>query len=162
MPSFCPEWVFGVCAAKTSNDFLSTNNSVNMIAKKFSSGLSENYNEIKFEEIAEASELILGFLSDVNAGENAVEFLNNYIFYRVSFSSNGNPRKIKSMFSSEYDGTKLKEYGSKSSLKVFRATTFSINNDVYEKPPAGWTINDVEDIDWLGELFTQDVSFSDI
>ena len=51
MPSFCPEWVFGVCAAKTSNDFLSTNNSVNMIAKKFSSGLSENYNEIKFEEM---------------------------------------------------------------------------------------------------------------
>jgi hypothetical protein len=162
MSNFCPEWVFGVCAAKTSNDFLSSNNSVNMIAKKFSSGLSEHYNEIKFEEVVEASELILGFLSDVNAGEQAVDFLNNYIFYRVSFSSNGNPRKIKSMFSSEYDGTKLKEYGSKNVLKVFRATTFSINNDVYEKPPAGWTITDVEDIDWLGELFTQDVSFSDI
>ena len=51
MASFCPEWVFGVCAAKTSYDFLSTNSSVNMIAKKFSSGLSEHYNEIKFEEI---------------------------------------------------------------------------------------------------------------
>ena len=162
MSEFCPEWVFGVCCAKTAHDFLCTNNSINMLSKKFSNELSEHYNEIKFEEIAEASELILGFLSDVNAGENAVEFLNNYIFYRVSFSSNGNPRKIKSMFSSEYDGTKLKEYGSKNVLKVFRATTFSINNDVYEKPPAGWTINDVEDIDWLGELFTQDVSFSDI
>jgi hypothetical protein len=162
MSNFCPEWVFGVCAAKTSSDFLSTNNSVNMIAKKFSSGLSGHFNEIKFEEIAEVSELILGFLSEVNAGENAVEFLNNYIFYRVSFSSNGNPRKIKSMFSSEYDGTKLNEYGSKNVLKVFRATTFSINNGVYEKAPAGWTITDVEDIDWLGELFNQDVSFSDI
>jgi hypothetical protein len=66
------------------------------------------------------------------------------------------------MFSSEYDGTKLKEYDSKNVLKVFRATTFSINNGVYEKSPAGWTITDVEDIDWLGELFNQDVSFSDI
>jgi hypothetical protein len=33
---------------------------------------------------------------------------------------------------------------------------------VYEKAPPGWVITDVEDIDWLGELFTQDVNFSDI
>jgi len=162
MPNFCPEWVFGVCVAKTSFDFLSSNNSVNMIAKKFSSGLSEHYTEVKFEEIADASEQILGFLSEVNAGEKAVEFLNNYIFYRVSFAANGSPRKIKSMFSSELDGTKLKEYDSTKVLKVFRATTFSINNDVYEKAPPGWSIGDVADIDWLGELFSQDVDFTNI
>jgi hypothetical protein len=74
MPNFCPEWVFGICAAKTSADFLSSNNSINMIAKKFASGLSEHYDEIKFEEIAETSEAILGFLSEVNAGEKLLIF----------------------------------------------------------------------------------------
>ena len=48
------------------------------------------------------------------------------------------------------------------SLKNFRATTFSIKNEVYEKAPPGWVITDVEDIDWLGELFIEDISFSDI
>ena len=162
MPNFCPEWVFQICVAKTAADFLSSNNSINMIAKKFASGLSEHYNEIKFEEISETSEAILGFLSEVNAGEESVNFLNNYIFHRTCFASNGNPRKIKSMFSTELDGTKTKEYNYKQALKNFRAATFSIKNDVFEKAPPGWVITDVEDIDWLGELFTKDVNFSDI
>jgi hypothetical protein len=66
------------------------------------------------------------------------------------------------MFSNELDGTKTKEYSFKLSLKNFRATTFSIKNEVYEKAPPGWVITDVEDIDWLGELFIEDISFSDI
>ena len=124
--------------------------------------LSEHYVEVKFEEISETSEAILGFLSEVNAGEESVNYINDYIFHRTCFVANGNPRKIKSMFSSELDGTKTKEYNFKQSLKNFRAATFSIKNEVYEKAPPGWVITDVEDIDWLGELFTQDVNFSDI
>jgi hypothetical protein len=162
MANFCPEWVFQICAAKTASDFLSSNNSINMISKKFASGLSEHFNEVKFEEICETAEAILGFLSEVGAGEESVNFINDYIFHRTCFAGNGNPRKIKSMFSSELDGTKTKEYTLKQSLKNFRATTFSIKNEIYEKAPPGWVITDVEDIDWLGELFTQDVNFSDI
>ena len=66
------------------------------------------------------------------------------------------------MFSSELDGTKTKEYNFKQSLKNFRAATFSIKNGVFEKAPPGWVITDVEDVDWLGELFSQDVNFSDV
>ena len=162
MPNFCPEWVFQICVAKTAADFLSSNNSINMIAKKFASGLSERYDEVKFEEISETAEAILGFLSEVNAGEESVNYINDYIFHRTCFAVNGNPRKIKSMFSSELDGNKTKEYNFKQSLKNFRAATFSIKNEVFEKAPPGWVITDVEDIDWLGELFTQDVNFSDL
>jgi hypothetical protein len=133
-----------------------------MIGKKFASGLSEHYNEIKFEEISETSEAILSFLSEVNAGEESVNYINNYIFHRTCFAANGNPRKMKSIFSSELDGTKTKEYNFKEALKNFRAATFSIKNEVFEKAPPGWVITDVEDIDWLGELFTKEVNFSDI
>jgi hypothetical protein len=133
-----------------------------MIGKKFASGLSEHYDEVKFEEIAETSEAILGFLSEINAGEESVNYINDYIFHRTCFAANGNPRKIKSMFSSELDGTKTKEYNYKQSLKNFRAATFSLKNGVFEKAPPGWVITDVEDVDWLGELFSQDVNFSDV
>ena len=159
---FCPEWVFGVCCAKTAHDFLVTNNSINMISKKFSSELSEHYNEIKFEEITDCSEKILQFLSEVGAGEEAAALLNDYIHYRARFSSNGSDRKIKSMFSSAFDGDKDKDYNSFKTLKIFKATIFSIRNGVYEKATPGWTIKDIEDIDWLGDLFEKDVDVSDL
>ena len=47
-------------------------------------------------------------------------------------------------------------------LKIFKATIFSIRNGVYEKATPGWKITDVEDIDWLGELFDKDVDVSDL
>ena len=92
--NFCPEWVFAICAAQTAKDFLSTNNSIMSISKKFANGLSEKYNEIKFEEVIDVSEKILQFLSDIRAGEDAIIYLNDFIHYRTNFKSNGGDRKL--------------------------------------------------------------------
>jgi uncharacterized protein (UPF0332 family) len=162
MSKFCPEWVFSLCCAQTAKDFLSTNNTINVISKKFSTELSTLYNEVKFEEISDASEKILQFLSEINAQEEAVNFLNDYIFNRVSFNANGSERKIKSMFSSAFDPEKVKEYNSEKTLKNFRANIYSIRNNVMGKATPGWVIDEVEDIDWLGELFNQDVNIKDL
>ena len=162
MTNFCPEWVFSVCCAKTAYDFLGTNNSINMISKKFSNGLSSQYNEIKFEEISDVGEKFLQFLSEINSGEEAVNFLNDYIYYRVSFNINGTERKIKSMFSSAFDGEKEKDYNSEKALKIFRATTYSFRNGIANKASPGWAITDVEDIDWLGELFEQETNLANL
>ena len=78
MTTFCPEWVFGCCASYCARGFLSTENSLNSISRKFANGLSEHYKEIKFEEITETAEGILQFLSDINAGE---ELTANYNLY---------------------------------------------------------------------------------
>jgi hypothetical protein len=162
MTNFCPEWIFAACSARTAYDFLSSNNSVNMIAKKFSNELSNKYNEIKFEEISDVAEKILQFLSDINAGEEAINFLNDYIYFRISFNSNGSERKIKSMFSSAFDGEKEKDYNSEKTVKVFRATIYSLRNGVADKATPGWKVSDVDDIDWLGELFEQDINLSNL
>ena len=69
------------------------NNSLNIIAKKFSNELCSRYNEVKYEEISDVAEKNLQFLSDVNAGEEAINFLNDYIYFRISFNSNGKPSK---------------------------------------------------------------------
>ena len=66
------------------------------------------------------------------------------------------------MFSSAFDSTKVRDYDTIKTLKIFKATIFSIRNGVYEKATPGWKISDVEDIDWLGELFEKDVDVSDL
>ena len=154
--NFCPEWIFGISAAQTAKDFLSTNNSILSLSKKFAVGLSEHYNEIKFEEILDVAEKILQFLSDINAGENAVIYLNDYVHYRVTFKSNGSERKLSGIFSSSFDGEKTKDFNSEQSFKVFKATIFSLRNDTIPKAPPGWVITDVPDVDWLGEVFIKE------
>ena len=62
MSNFCPEWLYGVACGLTAKDFLSTENSLNSISRKYASGLSEHFTEIKFEEITECAEQILQFL----------------------------------------------------------------------------------------------------
>ena len=152
MSNFCPEWIFGVSCALTAKEFLSSENSLNSIARKYSTGLSEKYSEIKFEEISECAEQILQFLSEIEANDVAVDYIDNYIHRRVCYKSNGAERKISGVFSSDLDSTKEREYNSKNTVKVFRASIFGIRNDTIQKMPAGWEISDVDDLDWFKEL----------
>ena len=156
MSKFCPEWIFSIFASQTSKEFLSSSNSIAGISRKYSTAISERYDEVKFEEVMDLAEKILQFLSDINAGEEAVTYIDDYIHYRTKFQASGTERKISGMFSSAFDGSKTKEYGTKESFKVFKATIFSIRNEAFPKATPGWLITDVEDIDWLGELFNKE------
>ena len=156
MSKFCPEWIFGIFAAQTSKEFLSTNNSIAGVSRKYSNSISERYNEVKFEEIMDVAEKILQFLSDINAGEEAVTYIDDYIHYRVNYEANGSERKLSGMFSSAFDPEKIKDYNSDKSFKIFKATVFSIRNEALPKATPGWLITDVEDIDWIGEVFNEE------
>ena len=81
MSKYCQEWIFGVFAAQTSKEFISSNTSIDSVSRKYSNAISEKYNEVKFEEIMDVAEKILQFLSEFNAGEEAVRFINDYILY---------------------------------------------------------------------------------
>ncbi len=157
MTNFCPEWIFSISCAQTANIFLASNNSMPAIAKNFSSGLSEKYNEVKFEEIIDVAENMLQFLSEIKAGEDAVNYLIDYIHYRTKFQASGSERKLSGMFSSAFDGEKTKDYNPKITFKIFKATIFSIRNDAIPKASPGWVITDEPDIDWLGELFIKEI-----
>jgi hypothetical protein len=156
MSKFCPEWIFAIFAAQTSKDFLSSNNSIAAVSRKYSNAISERYNEIKFEEVMDLAEKILQFLSDINAGEEAVTYIDDYIHYRINFEASGSERKLSGMFSSAFDAEKTKDYNSDKSFKIFKATVFSIRNEALPKATPGWLITDVEDIDWIGEVFNEE------
>jgi hypothetical protein len=157
LSKYCPEWIFSSCSAETARVYLSSNNSIISVAKKFATVLSEKYNEIRFEEIVDVAEQILHFLSEIKAGEEAVKYLNDYIHYRVNYEATGSERKLSGIFSSAFDGDKIKDYSSPISLKIFRATTYSIRSNTIPAAVPGWLITDKEDIDWLGEVFEQEV-----
>ena len=156
MSKFCPEWIFSIFAAQTSKEFLSSNNSIAAVSRKYSKAISERYNEVKFEEVMDLAEKILQFLSDINAGEEAVTYIDDYIHYRVNFEASGSERKLSGMFSSAFDPEKIKDFNSDKSLKIFKATVFSIRNEALPKASPGWLITDVEDIDWIGEVFNEE------
>ena len=156
MSKFCPEWIFSSLAAQTSKEFLSTNNSIAAISRKYSKAINEKYNEVKLEELVVLAENTLQFLSEIEAGEEAVNYINDYIHYRVMFEANGSERKLSGMFSSAFDGSKLKEYDTASCFKTFKATVFRIRNETFPKAEPGWLITDVEDIDWIGEAINKE------
>lgn len=162
MSNFCPEWIYGCSCAYTAHGFLSSENSLNSIARKFSKGLSENYNEIKFEEISETAEGMLQFLSEIEVGDEAVDYLNHYIYKRIHYLNSGSERKISGMFASPLSPEKKRDYSVDQTVKVFRATIFGIRNDTMPKAPPGWVIADVEDgLEWFKNLVEQPVDILD-
>ena len=161
MTQFCPEWIFGVCSAATAKEFLTSNNSLNSISRKYSEGLSEKFNQIKYEEITVCAEEILQFLSDLEANEDAVNYIDSYIYRRICFKSSGAERKISGMFSSELDPVKTYDYSGKNVVKVFRATIFAIRNNTLSDKPPGWSFEDVENLDWLKELLNKPTDLLD-
>ena len=161
MTQYCPEWIFGICSAATAKEFLSSENSLNSISRKFSKGLSEKFNEIKFEEITACAEEILQFLSDLEANEEAVNYIDSYIYRRMCFKSSGAERKISGMFSSELDPVKTNDYSGKNVAKIFRATIFAIRNHTLEDMPPGWSYEDVEGLDWFQDLLNKPTDILD-
>ena len=161
MSNFCPEWIFAVCSATTAKEFLSSENSLNSISRKFAEVLSEKYTEIKYEEITACAEEILQFLSDLEANEEAVNYIESYIYRRMCFKSSGAERKISGMFSSELDPVKTNDYSVKNVTKVFRATIFAIRNQTVSDKPPGWTYEEVEGLDWLKDLLDKETNILD-
>ena len=114
--------------------------------------------KIKPEEIEFVAQKILQFLSEINASDEAVDIIKDYIYLRTNFLSNGGERKIDGIFSSALDGEKKKDYSVEKTFKIFRATFYSIRNGISEKSQPGWVLTDKDDIDWLGDLFTKEIT----
>ena len=161
MSNFCPEWIFATCCSLTAKEFLSSENSLNSISRKYSEGLSEKFTDIKFEEITTCAEEMLQFLSDLEANEDAVNYIDRYIYRRICFKSTGAERKISGMFSSELDPIKTNDYSVKNVVKVFRATIFALRNNTVTDMPPGWTYDDVDGLDWVKDLFNKPTNILD-
>ena len=158
---FCPHWIFDISAARVASEYLSAELPIEAFASKYSSGLTEKYPDVTAEELVESAQLILEFLAEVEAGESAVPIINEFCFFRLYFVKVGVPRKMKSMFGSIEDPAKQKEYSGQLMIKAFRTHTFNVRGNPEIAAPAGWKLEDDENLTDFGELIRKQANLLD-
>lgn len=159
---FCPSWIFDISVARVASEYLAADMPIEAIGAKYATGLTEKYDEIVVDELVETAQLILTFLAEVDAGENAVSIINEFCFFRLHFVKAGVPRKMKSIFGSIEDPVKQKEYSGELLIKAFRAHTFNLRGNPEIAAPVGWKLEDDQHLGDFGELIKKPTSLLDV
>ena len=158
---FCPAWMFDVSAARVAAEFLSNEVPLEAVASKYANGLNGAFGDITAEALADSAQLILEFLAEVEAGESAISFINEFCFFRLYYVKMGVPRKLKPMFGSIEDPVKQKEYSGEKMIRAFRTHTFNVRGNPDIAAPAGWKLEDDEHLVQFGELVRTPTSILD-
>ena len=79
---YCPTWVYDCVVAQSVIDFISYKVDLIQPCKKYSDGLSKLYEEVSLEEMVRASELVVSFLKENQVGEDSVDLLSSFRFFR--------------------------------------------------------------------------------
>ncbi len=157
----CPSWIYDISVARVASEYLSAELPIEAFGTKYANGLSERYSDVSVEELVESAQLILEFLSEVEAGESAVNIINEFCFFRLYFVKVGVPRKMKSMFGSIEDPAKQKEYSGQLMIKAFRTHTFNVRGNPELAAPPGWKLEEDENLADFGELIRKQASLLD-
>lgn len=137
---YCPEWMFDAAVADIANHFLRHDLSVGQLALKFSRGLSGSYVEIQPTEFQQTAELLLMFLSEIDANEQASDFLSGFGYFRVNFVSERRRRNLLPTFSSVEKGSRYRRYNGHETFKGFRAYVFSRRSHIGIQATPGWSL----------------------
>ena len=92
---FCPNWIYQISVSRVASEYLSSELDITPFSKKYSEGLKQFYEIIPIENFTTPAENIVVFLGEIEAGETAVELLQNYTYFRVYFETLNTPRKLK-------------------------------------------------------------------
>ena len=158
---FCPNWIFDICVSRTAKEFLESEVGLEGAAKKYSTFISEHYNEIQPATVQQTVEGVLLFLAEIEANEMAVELLNDFCHFRLYYEKIGIPRKMKPLFGSLEDPVKTNELAGEGVIKAFKAYVFALRSNTELKSPIGWTLEDEQHIPKLAALAGQKLSILD-
>ena len=158
---YCPNWIYQISVARVVSEYLSSEMGIEAFVKKYNQGLSSRYDPIPVESFSDPAEQIIIFLGEIEAGDSAVELLNNYTYFKLYFETLNVPRKLKSMFGSIEDSVKVPLETSDSALKSFRAYIFGLRSGTVPTPSEGWRLEDDENVPNLSKLASQTVSILD-
>lgn len=158
---YCPNWIYQISVARVVSEYLSSEMGIEAFVKKYNQGLSSRYDPIPVESFNDPAEQIIIFLGEIEAGDSAVELLNNYTYFKLYFETLNVPRKLKSMFGNIEDSVKVPLETSDSALKSFRAYIFGLRSGTVPTPSEGWRLEDDEHVPNLSKLASQTVSILD-
>jgi len=160
---FAPSWVFEIAVMRTASEFLASELGIEAFGKKYAEGLAKLYTTpIEAELLTDNAQSVLEFLSEVEAGEQAVDLLNDFCYFRLYNEGVNRPRKMKSMFGTIEDPVKAQEYKTDDTIKAFRAYVFGLRSNTVPEAPEGWRLENDEHIDKLKPLIEASVSVLDM
>ena len=158
---FCPRWLFEACCGSATNEYLRLDLPVEMIGSKYSKAMAVDYQGIDESSVTMMIETMVLFLNEISSGENAADYALGFCYYRTVFEKPNTERKIKSMFGSQLDAIKVKDYVGNDVLLAFKADVFALRNNQTPLAPAGWNIKQVEEVDLYQRLSAQGGSLLD-
>ena len=161
-PMFLPTFVFDIFCSRVAKEYiLGSMSSPDAYAKKYAEGVGEEYDEISETLYIGAAAEIIQFLSEIEAGEDSVFYLDSFAHNRLYFSNINVERKMKPLFGTILDPMKEEEYKADVTVKNFKAFVFNLRSDPGKKAPAGWEITEDEHLAKFKELFEKTVSIFD-
>ena len=158
MALHCPGWILGIFCANAARETLLYSAPINTIAKKYSVAIGEHYLDVSPDFIQVCAEKMLASLVEVDAGSAAEEIIRGYIHKKIKTKDDGSARKLSGIFSSEFKGERTPTGTEKYIVTNFRAFLFSMRSGAKGYPPPGWQVDQVKDLDWVGEVMMQKVS----
>lgn len=160
MSKHCPEWLISATVALVAQRYLDSPLGLDLFAKKYAQVLSERYSEIGPDVIEQSVEGFLRVLSEAEA-DDADAVLRSYAYNRITRMANGEPRKIKGLFSSALDGARIEEFNVDQMVKSFRPFFFLLRSKPSLAAPTSWSWKQVENGEWIVDLPDVEVSLLD-
>ena len=158
----CPGFMFDVAVARAAYEFLDSEIGLEAFSEKYFTAFSERYEDITQDDINGAAEGMLQFLADIEAGENAVDLLFSFTFFRIHYEGPNRPRKTKPLFGSIEDPVKTKEWSKDAAPKSFRAFVFGLRSNTVPHCPTGWLLENEEAVPLLAKLAEEKLSVIDL
>ena len=149
---YCPEWVFDATTAEVAMQFLLREFPLSQIASKHAQGLSKLYLPIEIVEVQSTAEMLLSFLSEVEANEDAVKYLSGFGYFRVNYKSNKMRRNLNSAIFKADAGTNYRDYDGSKTLKGFKAYVHSLRADVDMPTSSGWSMSLLHELPSLASI----------
>ena len=158
-----PPFIFDICVARSSFEFLQGDLALDAFAKKYADMLSEGGAPVQQHDIQTPAEAMLMFLSEVEAGDGAADLLNGFTYFRLYFDGVGKPRKMKPMFGTIEDHIKTNTWKADTSTKAFKAFVFALRSATVPQAPAGWLLeHETEVVPVLAKTAAKKLSVLDI
>ena len=136
MPDKCPDWIFDILNARVCTQFLSDSHPLEMSSNHFVDQLASSYSAVDPKLVAETAEYMVRFLSEVDAGEEAVNVLNDFVYFRMNYETTTKKRNLKPLFGNPEDGVAIIKHFE--GLKRFKAYVFGLRSNNSPTPPPGW------------------------
>ena len=139
----CPDWIFDIVSTRTCVLFLASSHPLGMSANLFCETLNQNYDAIEPKSVAEVAEQMARFLSEINAAEEAVVLLNDFIYFRMNYETKTKNRNLKPLFGNPEEGAAQASHSD--ALKRFKAYIFGLRSSNSPTPPPAWNMADNAD-----------------